>query len=249
MPNDKQNPTQLSQFFDGQVVRTNPFGANQSADRAYRRTERIVAALYLITNHIPSTESLRVSLRAEALVILERMLSLRDDMRAIGSDHVDACRVSIRHLISLVRMLPVAGFVSTQNTNIVIDGLDELGNFLSVSRNSPLSESISLSRDDLLDIHGSPLKDIKDNIATKDRLHVKDRTRMSEKMTNSDGLSVRELSIIAILRTGGELGIRDIASNLPEYSEKMIQRDLMALVATGRVKKAGLKRWSRYSIA
>lgn len=245
--NDRQRSTQLSQFFDAQSVQTSPFGANQSADRAYRRAERILAALYLITNHIPSTELLRTSIRAEALTMLERMFSLRDDMRAIDSNHLEACQVSIRYLISLVRMLSVAGFVSTQNTNIVIEGLDELGNFLSVSKGSSLSENISLSRKDLLDIHGVPIRDIKDSPAIKDRLHIKDKARMSDKVTNSDGLSVRELSIMGILRTGGELGIKDIAANLPEYSEKMIQRDLVGLVSTGRVKKTGLKRWSRYS--
>jgi len=245
---DKQRSTQLSQFFDDTSVQTNPFGANQSADQAYRRAERIVAALYLITNHIPGEELLRVSIRSEALTLLERILSLRDTMRAVQSEYVEACRASIRYLISLVRMLSIIGLVSTQNTNIVMEGLDELGNFLSASKNSALSENVSLSRKDLFEIHTAPLKDIKDSKIIKDRSLVKDKTNMSEKMTNKDGLSVRELSITAILRSGGELGIKDIASNLPEYSEKMIQRDLVRLVDAGRVKKTGLKRWSRYSI-
>jgi DNA-binding HxlR family transcriptional regulator len=50
-----------------------------------------------------------------------------------------------------------------------------------------------------------------------------------------------------VLRSQGELGIKDVVSNLPEYSEKMIQRELAELVAAGRVKKTGLKRWSRYT--
>lgn len=247
--NDKQRSTQLSQFFGGQSVQTNPFGANQSADRAYRRAERILAALYLITNHIPSTELLRVSIRSGALTMLERLLSLRDGMRAVDSEHVEACRASIRYLISLVRMLSVAGFVSIQNANIVTEGLDELGRFLSASKNSALSESVSLSRKDLMDIHGLSLKDVKDIIVVKDRLRIKDNVKMSERTIDSRELSTRELSIIEILRAGGNLGIKDIASNLPEYSEKMIQRDLVRLVGAEQVKKTGLKRWSRYSIA
>ncbi len=244
---DNPRSTQLSKFFDEQSFQTNPFGANQSADRAYRRGERIVAALYLITNHISAEEQLRLSIRREALTLLERILSLRDTLRP-ESENVEVCRASIRYIISLVRMLSVTGLVSIQNTSVVIEGLDELGNFLSTSKTSTLSENVSLSRKDLFEINTTPLKDIKDSLVIKDRTIIKDKTNMSEKVTNKDGLSVRELSIAAILRSGGELGIKDIASNLPEYSEKMIQRDLVRLVSVGRVKKTGLKRWSRYSI-
>jgi hypothetical protein len=51
-----------------------------------------------------------------------------------------------------------------------------------------------------------------------------------------------------ILRVGGALGIKDIAANLPEYREKMIQRELLDLAAKGRIRKIGLKRWSKYSL-
>ncbi len=232
----KSNP--LLRFFDKHAVRTNPFGGNQSADRAYRRAERLVAALYLVTNHIPASESIRVSVRAAALLTLENVLALRHEMRT-DSQSVLASRASIRYLISLVRMLAVGGFVSIQNTNTMIEGLDELGNFLNVSQNSPLSENFSFSPDGLLDVREGPVKD---------KTSVKDIHEVSDKMSNKTG-HVREESIISVLRTGGELGIRDICSNLPEYSEKMIQRDLVKLIKVGRVKKTGLKRWSRYAVS
>lgn len=239
----------LSRFFDKHSLRTNPFGDNQSADRAYRRAERIVAALYLVTNHVSPEEPLRTSIRAAGLHILENVLSMRNEMRAVDSSRLNDCRVSVRHLITLVRTLAVSGLLSIQNTNTVIEGLDELGNFLGTSQNSPLSESISLSRESLLDIHESSIKDIKDSKNIKDKLNVKNVENMSDTAAGGAKLNVREQSIIGILRAGGELGIKDISSNLPEYSEKMIQRHLVGLVATGRVKKTGLKRWSRYSLA
>ncbi len=238
----KSNP--LVRFFDKQTVRTNPFGGNQSADRAYRRAERLVAALYLVTNHIPLGEPIRISIRVGALRILEDVLALRNEMRT-DSQNVLACRASIRNQISLVRVLAVAGFLSIQNTNAMIDGLDELGVFLSASQNSPLSDTFSLSQESLLDIREGHVKDI---IPIKDRISLKDIPEKSDNASLRKGLHVREESIIAVLRSGGELGIRDIAANLPEYSEKMIQRHLVDLIGGGRVKKTGFKRWSRYSI-
>ncbi len=247
--NDIQKTGPLSRFFDGVSIRTNPFGSNQAAHRAYRRAERIVAALYLVTSHISPAEPLRISVRSEALSLLKGVLSLRDTMRAIDSADTNTCRVSIRHLISLVRMLSVGGLLSAQNTNVVTEGLDELGNFLEVSRGSPMSEQVSLSRENFLDVNDLSIKDIKDNRTLKDTSRIKDVLDVSNTRAIGGGLSVREQSILGILRAGVELGIRDIGSNLPEYSEKMIQRDLVGLVGSGRVRKVGLKRWSRYSAA
>ena len=237
----KSNP--LARFFDKQTVRTSPFGGNQSADRAYRRAERLVAALYLVTNHLPQEEPIRASIRAEALRTLEHVLALRDEMRA-ESQSVLACRASIRKQISFVRVLAVAGFLSMQNANTMIDGLDELGVFLTASQHSPLSDTFSFSQESLTDIREGRLKDIN---PIKDRVSVKDINQVSDNMSFKKGIHVREESIVGVLSSGGELGIRDIVANLPEYSEKMIQRHLVDLVEAGRVKKVGLKRWSRYS--
>ncbi len=239
----KSNP--LVRFFDKQTVRTNPFGTNQSADRAYRRAERLAAALFLVTKHVPAGEPVRSSIRAGAIRILEDVLALRDEMRT-DSQNVMACRASVRNQISLVRVLAVAGFLSIQNTNTMIEGLDDLGAFLNASQGSPLSETYSLSQESLSDIREGHIKDT--NIV-KDRAYVKDTSVSSDTVSLKKDIHVREESIIAVLRSGGELGIRDIAANLPEYSEKMIQRHLVDLIGGGRVKKTGLKRWSRYSVA
>ncbi len=245
---DIQKTGPLPSFFDTSAVRTNPFGANQSAHRAYRRAERVTAALYLVTNHISPDEPLRATIRSEAVSLFEKILLLRDDMRATDSPNVSACRVSIRHLISLVRMLSVAQLISPQNTNVLAEGLDELGHYIEVSRSSPTSENLSLSREDLLDVGKMPIKDVKDTRKLKDSMVVKDMSDTSPRRPIGIGSDVRKQNIVGVLQGAVELGIRDIASNLPEYSEKMIQRDLLSLVVEGRVKKVGLKRWSRYSI-
>lgn len=238
----KSNP--LARFFDRQTVRTNPFGGNLSADRAYRRAERLVAALFLVTNHIAAGESIRASIRSGALDMLQNVLALRNEMRT-ESENVVACRASIRNEISLVRILAVAGFLSMQNANTMIAGLDELGGFLSAAQGSPLSDQYSFSHESLLDIREGH---IKDTHTVKDRMDIKDTPAVSDTPSVKKGIHVREEAVLAVLRSGGELGIRDIAANLPEYSEKMIQRHLVDLIAAGRVKKIGLKRWSRYSV-
>src|SRR3989338_10963399 len=94
----------LSKFLDAQV-RTDPFGENRSGERVYRRAERLVAALFLLTKHIPSNEPLRIELHRIATSVLPQILALRDDMRATRSIKQTELQATIRLLISLLKLL------------------------------------------------------------------------------------------------------------------------------------------------
>lgn len=249
---DTQKTQQLSHFIDDAQIKTNPFGGNRAGERAYRRAERISAALHLLTNHVAADEPVRETLRREAIDLLVCALSLRDVMRVAGSDNARAFSERVRILISHVRILAVSGFVSAQNAQVMIEALDELGSYVAASERTPLSESVVLSRDELMDI-GSirpqrSARDIKDTMVVKDNSAVSDgRNTSVTKPAHQGQQTVRQRNIVEVLRTSGELGIREIAAHLPEYSEKMIQRELLNLVAAGTVTKTGLKRWSRYA--
>lgn len=254
---DTQRTDSVSRYIEQHVVRTNPFGENRAAERAYRRAERISAGLHMITNHISPEEPLRIQLRNSATRMLSHVLELRDNMRSAHSQSVAGLQSSIRYLISLVRILSVSGFVSQQNAATVVEALDELGNYIVASQRSILSENVSLSREDLIDVRvpvqgpRSPrtLKDTSDTKPLRDKVIVKDSANTSYKAGDSlAALSVRVQNILDILKAGGSLGIKDISANLPEYSEKMIQRELLDLVSRGAIKKTGLKRWSKYSL-
>ncbi len=254
---DIQKTENLGKFFDSQNVRINPFGENRAADRAYRRAERIAAAVHLLTNHVDSSEPIRIDARRASTRMLASILEVRDEMRVSNSSEVVSVVSSIRHLISLVRMLAISGFASTQNVTAIVEALDELGNFMHVSQRTNFSESVVITRDELLDVGAMPtrastvaIKDIKDVRPTREMSGGGAVAAESVKPHIINGqTSVRTQSILEVLRSSGSLGIKDICSNLPEYSEKMIQRELLVLVADGRVVKTGLKRWSRYSVA
>ena len=262
---DIRRSDSLSRFLDGHAVRTNPFGRNASGEKSYRRAERLVAALCLLTSHVPESESIRQSVRVTGTRLLSDILALRDEMRIPNSSKIYAAQSTVRKLISLVRMLAVSGLISIQNADITVEAIDELGNFLTLSQRTPLSESIVLSREELLS--GGLIAEKRTNLSVKDKTlmpktqtdrnvrtvtdsrYIKDSIKDAAIILRTDdAMGTRSREVLAVLRPGGELGIRDIASNLPEYSEKMIQRELASLVMAGRVKKTGLRRWSRYSV-
>ncbi len=238
-----------SQFLDEVIIRTHPFGHNISGARAYARAERLIAAIHLVTNHIPRDEPGRALARRAGIHLLSAILLLRDEMRVSGSPALGRVQALIRKLISLIRVLSVAGYISAQNLEALVGAFDELGVFLVSSQKTPLSERVVLSKDELL-TSGSTLVHMRPTVSPRKPTSVKDRIKDIDKMSDrTDKTYSRIEGILAILGSQGQLGIKDIAANLPEYSEKMIQRELKVLVARGRVKKTGSKRWSMYALA
>ena len=244
---DNKDVSNVLGILDSHVIKTNPFGANVAGDNSYKRAERISAALHLMTNHVPDTEPLRTTIRQRGLELLNLILELRAGFRAPASEKGQAALAEIRVLVSHVRLLAVAGYISAQNSSVIAEALDELGSLLTASQRSSLSEQVSISRDDLTPaIYESPRPDRSVNKPVKRTIEsfVKDTSTSIP----HDESTARTGQIMDILRLGGTLGIKDISANLPQYSEKMIQRELALLVTSGRVQKAGEKRWSRYKV-
>jgi hypothetical protein len=251
-PKDLQKTDGAIKFLDYQTLKSSPFGDNRVGERVYRRAERLASAIVLLTNHIDDREPLKLEARKSSLEILSNILAIRDEMRSPNSPEVNDLKMSVRKVISIVRLLGISGHVSFQNAEIVVEALDELLSFISASRRSNLSETVSISREDLIDIRESQRfiqerttdKTIKNVVETRETFST---SISGDKKSEFSPMSTRSQAILEVLRIQGELGIRDVASNLPEYSEKMIQRELADLVTAGRVKKTGLKRWSRYT--
>jgi hypothetical protein len=252
---DVQKTDSISNFIDTHTVRTNPFGENRAGDRAYRRAERIAAAIHLLTNHIDQDEPVSGAIRNGAVDLLREMLELRNEMRSPRSEVFGAVQSRIRHLISLVRILTVSGSVSMQNASTMVEALDELGNFMTAAQRSNLSESIAISKEDLLETKGPLLKSARVSIKdVKDRddkqgMYVSDNATSDSSGDSHGRLSTRAQNIAETLQSRGSMGIREISSQLPEYSEKMIQRELILMIEAGKVRKTGEKRWSKYNIA
>lgn len=238
-------------ILDSIVIKTTPFGANVSGENSYKRAERISAALHLVTNHVPETEPLRSVIRNKGLELLSHILELRAGFRGPASEKGQAALASIRELISLVRLLAVSGFISVQNANAIAEATDELGSLIVISQRSSLADQLTISREQLIPPVGNVVTPRFERATSfiQPRPIVK-RTEHKDVTVGQSGegyaTGQRSEIILDILKAGGILGIKDISANLPQYSEKMIQRELSDLVDSGRVRKIGAKRWSRY---
>ena len=57
----------------------------------------------------------------------------------------------------------------------------------------------------------------------------------------------RKQKILELVADKKDISIKDIVSYFKQYSQKTVQRDLAALVDSGKLRRSGEKRWSRYS--
>jgi predicted ArsR family transcriptional regulator len=61
--------------------------------------------------------------------------------------------------------------------------------------------------------------------------------------------SSRREVILGVISSRDNCSIKDIATKLPQVSEKTIQRELSAMVEEGILIKEGDRRWSTYRVA
>jgi len=239
----------FEQFTDLPEFKTNPFGQNVSGTQAFKRTERIIIAVYLLTNAVPESEPARSSVRACAHELMGEVLTLRVGLRAAGDERIGAIGAQARELISLVWALHVAGYISRHNAEIVMQAIDDLGAFVQNARVSTLSEHMTFSKQDM-----SPAPT--QAVARKQPVDKSPTEKTAGSAHSDNGHNVRynndtnrQSSILDILRNSGELGIKDISSQIIGCSEKTVQRELSALIEKGLVRKKGKKRWSTYGIS
>ncbi len=96
------------------------------------------------------------------------------------------------------------------------------------------------------------IKDKQDELSFTNRgqiLTKKFNTRYQKDDVSKRPKSMRREEILEIIKNKGDVMIKDLSGEIHGCSEKTIQRELLALVSKGIIKKEGEKRWSRYLIA
>lgn len=237
----RENPLESAIY----ETRVDPFGQNISGKQAYIRSERILAAIYLLTKKTPDTEIVRNKVRESGHALLQSAMSLKDGVRQLQNETIGAIHAHAREIVSYTGILVLAGYVSKTNADILVGAIDDLVAFVNSTKSPGFSEPHILERDDLspqrkLSVHDVP------TAVTHQLIPKRPQPRKPFKQALKEGS--RRDTILSVLRLGGAYGIKDIHSQVPGCSEKTIQRELAALVGDGVVKKEGEKRWSRYSI-
>jgi predicted transcriptional regulator len=220
-----------------------------------QKTQKIVSALYLITDLIKDSDAIKWEIREEGISLVSSALMI-DTLHPIDKEHSrDLYVLSANKIISYINIGLVSSLISSMNAGIVIREIDSVLSF--VKKNDKdihppgyiLSDSFFASDFSATDSKGQTLAVNADNVPDSASSAVSEKSTYSKDYTSAKlKQSDRKEIIINILKKDSNLTIKDFTSVIKDCSEKTIQRELASLVEQGRVLKAGERRWSTYSL-
>lgn len=271
MTSNNVNTRLLSDTYADVAADTNrevdPFMGSTSMSSLYRRAERLALATHVVSNLVPYREEIRNTIRRESRQLLSRTLELYTGTNASPQQAAQDVLVSVRHILSLIDILHVTGHVSRMNTEVLKHAYRDFALAIERIHDAPTAEAIVV-KDEFFETlptqsKGQPIKDIskghtegsitdtlKDTESIKD---IKDTERKTVHRTQSirdkRRLASRRMQILDVVTKRGPVPMATIAKEIPDCSQKTLQRELLSLVADNVIAKEGEKRWTMYSIA
>lgn len=233
----------------------------------FKKTEKIVAALYLITNLVSDIEPIKWQIRKISLGLMSDMLTLKR-LSSVGSKQTLVGIVTtISEIISLLKIASISDHISPMNYSMMqkelamlIDSLqglhletigsgalvlsEDFFNVPAPTSSQPAPANFPVASMFQNNIQAAPRVSSKGQYRTPST--VKDKQIPSAPKDNQK--DSRHEKILQLLKAGKPLGIKDFAREIKDCSEKTIQRELLAMVENGVLKKTGERRWSLYSL-
>jgi hypothetical protein len=239
----------LNPFTDNTLGIQAYFRDNEKLYLIFKKTERIVSAVFLITNLLNEQEPLRKALREKALRLLSVTLQSKDFIELLTKEYI--------HLSTLLRVAQDVGFVSPMNYQIISREIGAVET--TIKEYMPKDSGLFLNQD-FFEVRVPDLKIpqlpsmIKDNLykgQSNVLYNVRNKQHILRKDINTDvkdNKNDRRQKILTIIAKKTNCSIKDFSHVITDYSEKTIQRELGAMVQEGILVKNGEKRWSTYQL-
>lgn len=242
------------------------------------RTEKLIMALYMVTDCIAGEDPLKSKIRTLGVEILSDIGRL--SRSTYGEKHTILADFSNKEsaLISMLYVSMTVGLISNMNYVILkrefLKVKEDTENKKSEVYTTKEESNPSNFEGSIADIFKQDYftdKQIPQGNIIKDTTPIKDITKkpynnVLYKINNKTDLSVikshknlsraldvglkveRKNKIIKLIKEKKEVMIKDISRLITDCSEKTIQRELSSLVEQGILNKIGKKRWSRYTL-
>lgn len=257
------NIMEIDKKFSTDLVQKNPdfisfFEKDADFILAYKKTEKLASAIYIVTNHFSENEPIKWTIRKKATGLLSFMLDYKDITESIRVNFIYEVKAKVLELVSLLEVSSKAGLVSGMNFSVLKQEFLNLIDILNISKSAtenPLQGVILKAFSDASGDESSNLKDYNKTynarvgLSTRQDLsfrNQKDISCISEQ--NSLKRSNRQEIILGLLRKKKEITIKDAALVIKDCSDKTIQRELNSFISKGILKRVGVRRWSKYSL-
>jgi hypothetical protein len=242
---------------------------------ANKKTEKLVTALYMVSDCMDTDDALKGKLRLLGVELLSDMYKISTLSPMDKHIHITISLTHIYEILSFIEIAYTIGFISEMNTNILKKEFSTLASDLKLSQTKDKHFTFTLD-EKMFDLSGEDFSSKKlESFNDNGQQFIKDMSAHAGKRTQFSSMSFinnksplqnsqqkktlnstpnladrqdRSNKIISLIKGKKDISIKDISLAFTDCSEKTIQRELNALVLKGQLKKTGAKRWSRYSI-
>lgn len=224
----------------------------------FKKFERILNAIYLLTNHIDNGEVIKNKIREcaiQTLLDISKSVNFDEDLKKRA---IQESLTGIINLQSLLETMAISGLIKEQSYLLVFKELEDV--FKVIFDRVKGDENSHLLRDDFFNIVPPGVNDFKRQDFTKDTNDKKQSDIQIDNnfspLNNKESketfkikdleISDRRSRIISFFNEKDKLTLKDVAVLLPSYGEKTLQRELLHLVSIGVLGREGKKRWTQY---
>jgi hypothetical protein len=254
----------------------------------FKKTEKLVTAVYMITNFIKDSEPLKERIRKAALELLSLNIAFTTVSLRERRELIREYQAISLEIVSLSSIAYHSGLISEMNFHILSREFSNLVTVIEKDENKKANEETVSLDPRFFDVahetssapevlpkaeeknvfyrphtgaseqgpdpkphygiskgHSSTEREM----ASRKAEYLPMREAREKAERGSDGKDSRKATILKLLSKKSGLGIKDFAESIKGCSEKTIQRELLAMVAAGTIKKEGERRWSTYSLA
>lgn len=226
----------------------------------FKKTEKVVAAIYLITNLISDIEPIKWQIRKVSAGLVTDMLVLKKTSAVQSKQIIIGLTMAISEIISLLKIAAIADHISSMNHSVVQKELVLLMDSLQGIHFEMVGGGALILAQDFFNV-SMPVSSqpLPTNYPATQAFHSKGQYRTSVGIKDNQTQQVskdnqknvkdsRRDRIIQLLKGGKPSGIKDFAREIKDCSEKTLQRELLGMVESGVLKKTGERRWSLYSL-
>jgi len=228
----------------------------------FKKTEKITAALYLVSGLLKDDEPLKWELRDRGIDLLSSSFNASSSVPGDRNAVIQSLFTAALETLSLLNVARISNLISEMNHRLLVREIDSIIGMLRdrLAQNAEnagyvLSESF-FKTPDLFSTGfrmanrtgaGGSMVAKKDSGATSNS--GRSETYSANQGQNSSVKKTeRQEQIMTILKGQSKLTIKDFSKVIADCSEKTIQRELNELVQRGLVIREGERRWSRYSL-
>ncbi len=205
------------------------------------KVERLVSALYMVTDLINSNDPIKWRIRKASIVLLTEIGKLAELAPADRKKLINTANEFLAEINSLLEVAVTAGLISRMNYTLLKKEfanapllLERFGKTEAFQSKGQIpGESIGQTK---IIKDKSPLSSIGQSIGQNSIIQNKVKKE------------ARKAQIIKVFENGKTLSLSEVSDMFRGFGSKMLQRDLLEWVQNGVLKKTGNKRWSRYSL-